>query len=129
MMSMAVLLGCMSVMSAYAHPHHGSTVAIDNEIALETVTVPMIILKDSPKWVTISGTVSDPVDWYPVIIQVYKDDEPIHFAQTDLFGDDSYKYKFRIGGSDDSMMSGLFEGEYEVRVSAMTYHIQQVHNY
>ena len=108
----------------FAHPHHQITVnQINDEIALETVTTTMIVPNNTDlKWATIKGTVSDPVDWYPVIIQLYKNDEPVRFAQIDLKGDNSYEYQFQIRDYVDNSILNIFDGRYTVKISAVVYH-------
>ena len=60
--------------------------------------------------------VSDPAERYPVIIQFFKGEEPVHFAQVDVKGDGSYEYKFRVRSVDDGKVTNIFEGDYEVRI-------------
>ena len=68
-------------------------------------------------WGTVYGTIKDHADTYPVIIQIYKNDDPIHFAQTDVNDDGSYEYKFRIRSVDnDDRVINVFEGDYDVKI-------------
>ena len=67
-------------------------------------------------WGAVYGTVKNHVDGYPVIIQIYKNDEPIHFAQTDVNNDGSYEYKFRIKSVDGDIAINVFEGDYTVKI-------------
>ena len=122
--SMAILFGGLLIPGAYAHPHHEIMVTqINDQIALETVTTTMTIPDDQNlKWATMKGMVSDPVDWYPVIIQMYKGGEPIHFAQVDLSGDNSYEYQFQIRNSENGSILDVFDGQYTVKISAVVYH-------
>ena len=108
----------------FAHPHHNVTITqLNDEIALETVVTTMTVPQNTDlQWATMKGSVSDPVDWYPIIIQFYKDNEPVRFAQVDLKGDNSYEYQFQIRSLDSGSVLDIFEGEYTVKVSAVVYH-------
>ena len=124
-LSIAVLAGMMMIIpDSSAHPHQEITInQINDQIALETIVTTMTIPENTDlKWATMKGTVSDPVDWYPVTVQFYKENQPIHFAQVDLLGDNSYNYKFQIRNLDDGSMLNIFEGEYTVKISAVVYH-------
>jgi len=122
--SVAALIGGLSLPGAYAHPHHGISITqINDQIALEAITTTVSIPEDrNLKWATMKGMVSDPVGWYPVIVQVYKASDPIRFAQVDLRGDNSYEYQFQIRNSDGGSIPDVSEGEYAVKISAVVYH-------
>ena len=59
---------------------------------------------------------ADHADTYPVIIQIYKNGDPVHFAQTDVNDDGSYEYKFRIKSVDNDRVINVFEGDYDVKI-------------
>jgi len=83
---------------------------------LET-EIPMNIPSDNVlPWGAVYGTIKDHVDGYPVIIQIYKNGEPIHFGQTDVNNDGSYEYKFRIKSVDGDRVINSFEGDYDVKI-------------
>jgi len=69
-------------------------------------------------WGTVRGGASDYVERYPVIIQFYKDDVPVHVAQVDVKGDGSYEYKFRVRNIDNNTgeVINIFEGQYTVKI-------------
>ena len=69
-------------------------------------------------WGTVKGAASDYVERYPVIIQFYKGEDPVHVAQVDVKGDGSYEYKFRVRNLDlnTGEFVNVFEGEYTVKI-------------
>ena len=92
---------------------------INEKVSLET-TITTLIVPENNKlpWGTVYGAASDVVERYPVIIQFYKGDEPIHIAQIDTKGDGSYEYKFRVRNLDQStgVFKDIFHGEYMVKI-------------
>jgi len=92
---------------------------INEEISLEkTITTMNVPLENKLPWGTVKGDASDYVERYPVIIQFYKGDDPVHFAQVDVKGDGSYEYKFRVRNMDSNTgeFVNIFEGEYIVKI-------------
>lgn len=92
---------------------------INDELSLKKTVIPMTIPEDNTfPWGSVRGQASDFVERYPVIIQIYKDEDPVHFAQVDVLGDGSFEYKFRIRNVDSQTGSviNLFEGQYTVTV-------------
>ena len=87
------------------------------DFVLVKTVIPMNISSDNtlPRG-TVEGTIENHVDGYPVIIQMYQNDEPVHFAQTDVDSDGSYEYKFRVRSVDGENVTNVFQGEYEVRI-------------
>ena len=80
-------------------------------------TIPMYIPTENIlPWASVSGIVENHVNNHPVIIQIYQNDEPVHFAQTNVNDDGSYEYKFRVKTVNDDKTINLFEGNYEVRI-------------
>ncbi len=69
-------------------------------------------------WGVIRGQASEYVERYPVIIQIFKGEDPIHFAQVNVKGDGSFEYKFRIRNADAGTgeVINIFEGQYTVSV-------------
>ena len=69
-------------------------------------------------WGSVYGKVNDPAQGYPVIIQFFKsiDDDPIHVAQVNLKGDNSFEYKFRVLSIDDDVITHFYEGDYQVKI-------------
>ncbi len=67
-------------------------------------------------WGFIEGTVDNHAEGYPVIVQIYQDGEPVHFAQTDVNEDGTYEYKFRARNIDGDSVVNVYEGDYEVKI-------------
>ena len=92
-------------------------IAADENFQLVKIEIPMNIPSDNVlPWGAVYGTVKDHVDGYPVIIQIYKNDDPVHFAQTDVNDDGSYEYKFRIKSVNGDVVINVFEGDYDVKI-------------
>jgi hypothetical protein len=66
----------------------------------------------------VRGGASDVAERYPIIIQFYKGEDPVHFAQVDAKGDGSYEYKFRVRNMDSNTgeIVNVFEGDYTVKI-------------
>jgi len=89
----------------------------NNGIQLTETTVPMTISTDNTlPWGFIEGSVNNHAEGYPVIVQIYQNDEPIHFAQTDVNEDGTYEYKFRARSIDGDNIVNVYEGDYEVKI-------------
>ena len=69
-------------------------------------------------WGAVRGQASEFAERYPVIIQIFKGEDPVHFAQVDVKGDGSFEYKFRIRNVDVNTgeVTNIFEGEYTVNI-------------
>ena len=94
-----------------------TVISTDNGIQLTKTVVPMIISADNTMpWGFIEGTVNNYAEGYPVIVQIYQNDEPIHFAQTDVNDDGTYEYKFRVRNIDGDNVVNVYEGDYEVKI-------------
>lgn len=92
---------------------------INDKISLEKTSSTMNIPENkSLSWGTVKGKASDYVERYPVIIQFFKGDQPVHVAQVKVKGDGSYEYKFRIRNTDKSTgeIIDIFEGKYTVKI-------------
>jgi len=92
---------------------------INDEISLQKTISTMRIPEDkSLSWGKVKGDASDYVERYPVIIQFFKGDEPVHVAQVKVKGDGSYEYKFKIRNTDQNTgeIVDIFEGEYTVKI-------------
>lgn len=90
---------------------------INEKVSLETTITIMSVPADNTfPWGSVHGKISDPAERYPVIIQFFKDNEPVHVAQVNVKGDGSYDYKFRVRSVDDGKITNIFEGDYEVRI-------------
>ena len=94
-----------------------TVISTDNGIQLTKTVVPMIVSTDNTMpWGFIEGTVDNHAEGYPVIVQIYQNDEPIHFAQTDVNEDGTYEYKFRVRNIDGDNVVNVHEGDYEVKI-------------
>ena len=92
---------------------------INDKMSLEVTTVTMTVPENNKlPWGKVWGTSSDVVERYPVIIQFYKENEPIHVAQVDTKGDGSYEYKFRARTVDHNTgeSKDIFYGDYTVKI-------------
>lgn len=92
---------------------------INEEISLKKTVIPMSIPDDNIfPWGSIRGQASENAERYPIIIQIFKGEDPVHFAQVDARGDGSFEYKFRIKNvdSDTGETINIFQGEYTVNI-------------
>ena len=95
------------------------TTPINDEISIKKTIIPMSIPEDNEfPWGAVRGQASEVAERYPVIIQIYKDDDPVHFAQVDVKGDGSFEYKFRIRNvdADTGEAINIFQGDYTVNI-------------
>ena len=103
-----------------AESQNSSTISpINEELSMKKTITSMNVPEDNTlSWGTVRGGASDYVERYPVIIQFYKDDAPVHVAQVDVKGDGSYEYKFRVRNIDNSTgeIINIFEGQYTVKI-------------
>ena len=92
---------------------------INDEVSIKKTVIPMYIPEDNVfPWASVRGQASDYAERYPVIIQIFKGDDPVHFAQVDVKGDGSFEYKFRVRNVDayTGGVINIFEGEYTVNI-------------
>jgi len=133
-LTMTFLLA-FSVDSAFAHPHSGQVmvnghthesqteiISLGGMIALEKST----IFFHSPEenslpWAFVEGNIANHVEGYPVIIQIFKENDAVHFAQTNVDNDGDYEYRFRVLNSDNGVTSKIFEGNYSVKIFKVVY--------
>ena len=133
LLTMIVAMSTSSI--ALAHPHEGN-IPIDNHshepqteyiplngvIGLEkTQLIFHASENNSLPWAFVEGKIANPVAGYPVIIQIYKDGEAVHFAQTDVNDNGNYEYKFRVLNVDSDKTTKLFEGDYQVTIFKVVY--------
>ena len=97
-------------------------ISIDGVIGIEKTTLLMNIPSDNTlPWAYVEGKIDNSVSDYPVIIQMYKDGEAHHFAQTNVGEDGSYEYKFRVQNIDGENITNIFEGDYLVKIFKVVY--------
>ena len=86
-------------------------------VQLTQTVVPMSISSDNVMpWGFIEGTIENHAEGFPVIVQIYQNDEPVHFAQTTVNEDGTYEYKFRARNVDGNNVVTVYEGDYEVKI-------------
>jgi len=97
-------------------------IADDQSIVIEKQIIPMNISQNNElPWAYVEGTVTNGVEGYPVIIQIYKDGKPVHFAQINVNADGSYEYMFRVRNVDNGKVIHVFEGDYTVKIFKTVY--------
>ena len=111
-----VLVAMIGMSPSFADSN--TTVLSTNDgIQLTKTVVSMSISPDNTlPWGFIEGTVDNHAEGYPVIVQIYQDGEPVHFAQTDVNEDGTYEYKFRARNIDGDNVVNVYEGDYEVKI-------------
>ena len=120
--SVVTVLGIMMVPNyavADTNQNDISVKPINEKVSLETTITTLSIPENNVlPWGTVNGVASDVVERYPVIIQFYKGNEPVHIAQVDTQGDGSYEYKFRVTNIDHNTgeFTKIFHGEYTVKI-------------
>ena len=105
--------------SAHTSQNTITVTQIDEEISVQQTITTMSIPQDNKlPWGFVKGAASDYVERYPVIIQFYKGEDPVHFTQVDVKGDGSYEYKFRVSSLDSNTgkVVNVFEGDYTVKI-------------
>ncbi len=118
--SIMTVFGIMMVPGNISAESNQITVTpINEEVSLEkTITTMNVPQENTLPWGTIRGEASDVVERYPIIIQFYQGEDPVHFAQVDAKGDGSYEYKFRVRNLDSNSgeFVNVFEGDYTVKI-------------
>ena len=94
-----------------------TVLSTNNGIQLTETVVTMSVSPDNTlPWAFVEGVVENHAEGHPVIVQIYQNDEPIHFAQTDVNEDGTYEYKFRAKNIDGDNVVNVYEGDYEVKI-------------
>ena len=118
--------------NSFAEPVESQTIItpINDSIGIEKTTMQMFISKDNKlPWGFVEGKISNHVEDYPVIIQIYDNDEliagnnvgAVQFAQIPVNEDGSYEYKFRVLDSNSGKIIHIFDGSYTVKVFKVVY--------
>ena len=111
------LLVAMIGMSPSFADSNTTVVSTNNGIQLTKTVVPMSISSDNEMpWGFIEGNIENHAEGYPVIVQIYQNDEPVHFAQTDVDENGTYEYKFRARNVDGNNVVNVYDGDYEVKI-------------
>jgi len=120
MASIMTVFGIMMIPEDISATSNQVTVTpINEEVSLEKTITTMSVPEDNKlPWGIVRGEASDVAERYPVIIQMYKGNDPVHFAQVDAKGDGSYEYKFRVGSLDSNSgeFVNIFSGDYTVKI-------------
>ena len=120
---------------SFAHPHNGQIQIDDHKHEPQTEYIPLNEIiglektrlifhaseNNSLPWGFVEGKIANHVAGYPVIIQIYKEGEAVHFAQTDVDEHGTYEYKFRVLNLDGDKTTKLFEGNYQVTIFKVVY--------
>ena len=111
-----VLVAMIGISPSFADSNT-TVISTINGIQLTETTVSMSISSDNTMpWGFIEGTVDNHAEGYPVIVQIYQNDEPVHFAQTDVDEDGTYEYQFRARNIDGDNIVNVYDGDYEVKI-------------
>ena len=106
------------------HSHQPQTeyIPINGIIGIEKTSLSFHAPADnSLPWGFVEGKIANHVEGFPVIIQIYKDGDAVHFAQTDVNVDGNYEYKFRVLSVEGDQTIKIFEGDYQVTVFKVVY--------
>lgn len=118
--ALAVMMFPTETIAESQTPENTSTITpINDEISLQKIVTTMTVPEDNKlPWGFVKGGASDYVERYPVIIQFFKGEDPVHVAQVDVKGDGSYEYKFRVRNVDHitGEITNIFEGQYTVKI-------------
>ena len=120
--SVMTVFGIMMVpgeISAEPSQNTVTVTPINEEISMKKIVTTMTVPADnSLPWGAVIGGASEYVERYPVIIQFYQGEDPVHFAQVDVKGDGSYEYKFRVQSLDSNTGETvkIFDGDYTVNI-------------
>lgn len=118
--------------NSFAEPIESQTeiTPINNSMGIEKTTLQMSISKDNKlPWGFVEGKISNHVDDYPVIIQIFDNNGiitgnsigAVHFAQTPVNEDGSYEYRFRVLDSNQGQLTKIFDGSYTVKIFKVVY--------
>ena len=125
-----VLISLFSSSFADAQFSNTEVISIDGNIWIEKTTLTFSVPNDNNlPWAFVEGKITNPVLDYPVIIQIYDNDDQItgndvgavHFAQADVSEDGTYEYKFRVKDIDGEKIVNIFEGDYTVKIFKVVY--------
>ena len=114
-----MLFSAISILPTFAETQTSTTeiTPISETLGLEKTVLEMNISSNNElPWGFVEGKIANAATNYPVIIQIYKDDEAFHFAQTSVNEDGSYEYKFRVLNVNSEQTLKLFEGDYTVKI-------------
>jgi len=94
----------------------------DDNVQLQKSIVYMHIPADNKlPFGSVWGKVINGAPGYPVVIQIYQNGKPVHFAQVDVKSDGSYDYYFRIRDVEGDKVINIFQGDYTVDIFKTVY--------
>ena len=111
-----VLVAMIGISPSFADSN--TTVLSTNDgIQLTKTVVSMSISPgNTMPWGFVEGTVENHAEGYPVIVQIYQDGTPVHFAQTNVNEDGTYECKFSVRNIDGESVVNVYDGDYEVKI-------------
>ncbi|KER07053.1 hypothetical protein AAA799E16_00218 [Marine Group I thaumarchaeote SCGC AAA799-E16] len=130
-----VMFLSFSVDSAFAHPHLGQIMVNGHTHESQTEIIPLNDMMGLEKstllfhasedntlpWGFVEGKIANHVEGYPVIIQIFQNNDAVHFAQTDVGKDGTYEYKFRVLHSENGNTKKIFDDDYSVTIFKVVY--------
>lgn len=133
------LLLTFSIDTAFAHPHSGQILINGHTHESQTEITPLTGMiglekstiffhsseENSLPWAYVEGKIANHVEGYPVIIQIFKENDAVHFAQTDVSSNGDYEYKFRVLNSENGVSGKIFDGDYSVKIFKVVYLYQE----
>lgn len=129
------ILVTLTTDQSFAHPHLGQIMVNDHSHDTQSEIIPLggmigleksTLLFHTPEnnllpWGFVEGKIANHVEGYPVIIQIFKDGDAVHFAQTSVDEYGNYEYKFRVLHSQNSETTKIFDGDYTVKIFKVVY--------
>lgn len=122
--SLAMIAVFSAISTSFAETTDTNTTItpINSSIGIEKTVVPFHVSKDNKlPWGFVEGKVVNHVEGHPVIIQIYRNGEAVHFAQTNVGSDGSYEYKFRVRDVTNDIVTKVFDGDYTVKIFKVVY--------
>jgi hypothetical protein len=117
--TIAFALVLATVNSAFAE---SNVTPLDASTGIEKKITSFYVPKNNKlPWGFVEGKIANPVEGHPVIIQIFKNGDPVHFAQTDVKEDGTYEYKFRVRDVTNGKVNKIFDGEYIVKIFKVVY--------
>ena len=108
--------------NGHAHQLQSEYIPLNGMIGIEKTSIMFHSSEENTlPWGFVEGKITSHVAGYPVIIQIFKDNEAVHFAQTDVNEDGSYEYKFRVLNVEGDQTTKLFDGDYQVTIFKVVY--------
>jgi len=110
-----MLLAITVIMSIPAFADSETITKLNEEHSLVKTITTMHIPKDNYlPWAQVNGQIDNPAEGYPVIIQFFKGEDPVHVAQVTV--DEDSNFRIRDVNLQTGEVTAVFEGTYEVRI-------------